>query len=247
MPAFWQSGCTQYRLVLISCRPGAAHDARPGLLLRRHGPGQERPEHADDELHLPSASSPCCGCSTGSACAFGNDTSARLLRRTSTTSASSGITASTLAPAARLHGIPVFVFAAFQLMFAIITPALISGAHRRPDEVRRLDASSSPSGSPSSTSRSRTGSSRPTAGIGWQAAGVDGLRRRHRGPHQRRCRGLGAGPRRWASGSASAKDPMRPHNVPFVMLGAGLLWFGWFGFNAGSALGRQRPGRRSPS
>ncbi|MGH3785327.1 MAG: ammonium transporter [Pseudonocardiaceae bacterium] len=33
------------------------------------------------------------------------------------------------------------------------------------------------------------------------------------------------------------REAMRPHNLPFVMLGAGLLWFGWFGFNAGSAVG----------
>jgi len=32
------------------------------------------------------------------------------------------------------------------------------------------------------------------------------------------------------------KESMRPHSLPLVMLGAGLLWFGWFGFNAGSAL-----------
>lgn len=33
-----------------------------------------------------------------------------------------------------------------------------------------------------------------------------------------------------------ARLEYRPHNIPFVLLGAGLLWFGWFGFNAGSAL-----------
>ena len=31
-------------------------------------------------------------------------------------------------------------------------------------------------------------------------------------------------------------EPMEPHNIPMVILGTGLLWFGWFGFNAGSAL-----------
>lgn len=32
-------------------------------------------------------------------------------------------------------------------------------------------------------------------------------------------------------------QPIRPHNIPFTVLGGALLWFGWFGFNAGSALG----------
>jgi Amt family ammonium transporter len=36
---------------------------------------------------------------------------------------------------------------------------------------------------------------------------------------------------------AIARGGLVPHNVPFTLFGAGLLWFGWFGFNAGSALG----------
>jgi ammonium transporter, Amt family len=38
------------------------------------------------------------------------------------------------------------------------------------------------------------------------------------------------------------KEVMRPHNLPFTMLGAGLLWFGWYGFNVGSFVPAATPG-----
>ncbi len=44
-----------------------------------------------------------------------------------------------------------------------------------------------------------------------------------------------------------ARQAILPHNVPFTLLGAGMLWFGWFGFNAGSAPRRQQLPPRSPS
>jgi Amt family ammonium transporter len=42
--------------------------------------------------------------------------------------------------------------------------------------------------------------------------------------------------------SGFGRDVMRPHNLPFTMLGAGLLWFGWYGFNAGSFVPASAPG-----
>ncbi len=138
------------------------------------------------------------------------------------------------------YPIPLLVFAAFQLMFAVITPALISGAI---------------------ADRAKFGAWAlfvalwvtivyfPVAhwvfgfgdangdGAGWLAKwGVIDF-----------AGGTAVHVNAGAAGLALAivlgkrvgwrRDPMRPHSLPLVMLGACLLWFGWFGFNAGSALG----------
>jgi Amt family ammonium transporter len=47
---------------------------------------------------------------------------------------------------------------------------------------------------------------------------------------------LVVGPRRGYGGYGNGTEAFIPHNLPMTVLGAGLLWFGWFGFNAGSAL-----------
>ncbi|RUR87058.1 ammonium transporter [Chlorogloeopsis fritschii PCC 9212] len=131
--------------------------------------------------------------------------------------------------------IPHQAFMIFQAMFAIITPALISGAI-----AERI----------SFTAYSlfvllwSTFIYTPLAHMVWAKGGFLGL-----------YGGLGAldfaggtvvhissgvsalvaaivlGPRKTYPNRLSP-----PHNVPFILLGAGLLWFGWFGFNAGSAL-----------
>ena len=135
--------------------------------------------------------------------------------------------------------IPQTVFVAFQLMFAIITVALVSGAV---------------------ADRLKFGSWLVFAGLWatfvyfpvahWVFA-FDGYTGEHGGWIANKLKAID-----FAGGTAVHINsgvaglalclvlgkrkgwpgaPMRPHNLPFVMLGAGLLWFGWYGFNAGSA------------
>ena len=137
--------------------------------------------------------------------------------------------------------IPQTVFVAFQLMFAIITVALISGAV---------------------ADRLKFGGWLVFAGLWatfvyfpvahWVFA-FDGVTGEHGGWIATKLKAID-----FAGGTAVHINagvaglvlaiilgkrsgwpgtPMRPHNLPFVMLGAGLLWFGWYGFNAGSAVG----------
>ena len=61
------------------------------------------------------------------------------------------------------------------------------------------------------------------------------LCRRHGGAHERRLRRPGLRMGRGCP-QVGPRRAVRPHNVAFVGLGTGLLWFGWFGFNGGSAL-----------
>jgi len=128
--------------------------------------------------------------------------------------------------------IPPLAFVTFQLMFAILTAALISGA---------------------SADRMRFGAFvtfitiwsvvvyAPLAHWAWSPEGwlnKAGLLDFAGGTVVEICSGASAlalalviGPRRgWP------REMMAPHNLPLALIGAGLLWFGWIGFNAGSAL-----------
>ncbi|UQI47662.1 ammonium transporter [Streptomyces sp. HU2014] len=130
------------------------------------------------------------------------------------------------------EGIPVFAFALFQLMFAVITPALMSGALA--DRVKF-------SAWAVFITLWVSVVYFPVAHWVWQADGwlfklkvIDFAG----GTAVHINAGVGALAAVLVVGKRIGfkKDPMRPHSLPLVMLGAGLLWFGWFGFNAGSAL-----------
>jgi Amt family ammonium transporter len=128
-------------------------------------------------------------------------------------------------------GTPIFAFAAFQLMFAVITPALISGALA--DRVKFVAWSVF-------IALWATLVYFPVAhwvwGGGWlMKKGVIDFAGGTAVHINAGAAALGVilviGKR-----VGFKRDPMRPHSMPWVMLGAGLLWFGWFGFNAGSEI-----------
>ncbi|MBU8859383.1 MULTISPECIES: ammonium transporter [unclassified Micromonospora] len=129
-------------------------------------------------------------------------------------------------------GIPIYVFIAFQMMFAIITVALISGALS--DRVKFAGWLLFAFGWATLVYF-------PVAHMVWGGGLIGG--------------DIGAldfagGTAVHINAGAAAlalvlvlgkrvgwpRESMKPHNVPMVALGAGLLWFGWFGFNAGSEL-----------
>jgi len=141
-----------------------------------------------------------------------------------------------------IYPIPVLVVVAFQLMFAIITPALISGAIADRTKFTAWAVFVAvwstivyfPVAHWVFAFGNKVGDT--VTGTGFLAGkGLEDF-----------AGGTAVHINAGAAGLALAiilgkrvgwrKEAMRPHSLPLVMLGAGLLWFGWFGFNAGSAL-----------
>jgi Amt family ammonium transporter len=141
-----------------------------------------------------------------------------------------------------VYPIPVLVFAAFQLMFAIITPALISGAIADRTKFTAWAVFVAiwttivyfPVAHWVFAFGNKVGDT--VTGTGYLAGkGLEDF-----------AGGTAVHINAGAAGLALAivlgkrvgwrKEAMRPHSLPLVLLGSGLLWFGWFGFNAGSAL-----------
>jgi Amt family ammonium transporter len=128
--------------------------------------------------------------------------------------------------------IPHLAFAAFQATFAVITPALITGAF-----VERVKFGAFLLFSLLWATLVYDPLCHWVWGGGW--LGAMGALDFAGGTVVHIAAGFSAlafalviGPRK-----GFPKAPMEPHNIPYTVLGAGLLWVGWFGFNAGSALG----------
>ncbi len=127
--------------------------------------------------------------------------------------------------------VPFVLFAAFQLMFAAITPALISGAFA---ERKRFAAFVTFTILWSLVIYS------PLAHMVWSADGWLyrlGALDYAGGTVVHIASGVSAVVAALMIGSRRRNgERMDPHDVPMTVLGAGILWFGWFGFNAGSAV-----------
>ena len=137
-------------------------------------------------------------------------------------------------PGAYADGIPALLFAAFQMMFAIITPALITGSVAGRMRFKALFAfialwllivyfpmAHMVWGEGGLLGEVLGSVDFAGGNVVHFSSGVSGL-----------VLSLMLGKRR-----GYEKTAYRTHNIPFVLLGASILWFGWFGFNAGSALG----------
>lgn len=137
-------------------------------------------------------------------------------------------------PGAYADGIPALLFAAFQMMFAIITPALITGSVAGRMRFKALFAfialwllivyfpmAHMVWGKGGLLGEVLGSVDFAGGNVVHISSGVSGL-----------VLSLMLGKRR-----GYEKTAYRTHNIPFVLLGASILWFGWFGFNAGSALG----------
>ncbi|MCW5848532.1 MAG: ammonium transporter [Anaerolineae bacterium] len=128
--------------------------------------------------------------------------------------------------------IPHLLFAAYQMMFAVITPALITGAFVERIKFKTYlvfillwatlvyDPLAHWVWGVGGFLRSMGALDFAGGTVVHVSAGFSAL-----------AFALAIGPRRWFG-----RAPMEPHNIPFTILGAGLLWVGWFGFNGGSAL-----------
>ena len=137
-------------------------------------------------------------------------------------------------PGAYADGIPALLFAAFQMMFAIITPALITGSVAGRMRFKALFAfialwllivyfpmAHMVWGKGGLLGEVLGSVDFAGGNVVHISSGVSGL-----------VLSLMLGKRR-----GYEKTAYRTHNIPFVLLGASIFWFGWFGFNAGSALG----------
>ena len=136
-------------------------------------------------------------------------------------------------PGAYSDNIPALLFAAFQMMFAIITPALITGAVAGRMKFKSLfffialwlivvyyPLAHMVWGKGGFLGEVLGAVDFAGGNVVHISSGISGL-----------VLAMMLGKRRGYEHTA-----YRTHNIPFVLLGAAILWFGWFGFNAGSAL-----------